>query len=83
MAFQSENALGQARLLIGAERLLRIAPTTFNPPIKLDDWAAASSKLPGEAAAAIDANGDFIRRAFLDRDLGQPAMAGPVRRVPA
>lgn len=83
IAFQSENALGQARLLIGAERLLRIAPTTFNPPIRLDDWAAARSKLPREAVAAVDANGDFIRRAFLDRDLGQAEMAEPGRRLPA
>ena len=69
MAFQSENALGQARLLVGAERVVRIAPATFKPPIRLDDWETARKILPGEAVAAVTAEGDVVRRTFFERSL--------------
>ena len=38
MDLQSQNANGQAGLLIGADRLLRIEPMTDAGPIELDDW---------------------------------------------
>jgi patatin-like phospholipase/acyl hydrolase len=52
MGFQSLNALGQAKLLVGAERVLRIAPAMVSPPIQLDDWRRAASLLPQQGADA-------------------------------
>jgi uncharacterized protein len=65
MAFQSQNALGQAKLLVGAERVLRMTPTPFQPPIGLDDWERARSCLPAEAAKSVALFGEATRRAFL------------------
>lgn len=53
MHYQSQNALGQARLLVGAERVLRIAPEIAVPPIRLDDWERAKEQLPSQAALAV------------------------------
>lgn len=75
MSFQSENVLGQAKLLVGAERVTRVVPKTFSPPIKLDDWATARIKLPGEAISAIDAEGDSIKRSFFDQPTAQSAVS--------
>lgn len=54
MHFQSQNALGQAKLLIGAERVVRVAPSPVSPPIRLDDWARAREMLPPQAVLAVD-----------------------------
>lgn len=67
MAFQSENALGQAKLLVGAERVLRLTPTAVSPPILLDDWARARELLPGEAVRVVLDQGEAVREAFLAR----------------
>jgi predicted acylesterase/phospholipase RssA len=53
MAFQSANALGQASLLVGAERLLRIVPESSTPLIELDDWKRATAQLPYSAMIAF------------------------------
>jgi hypothetical protein len=47
MTFQSQNALGQARLLIGAERVLRVGPNLA------DGWERAKDELPGYARATV------------------------------
>ena len=65
LAFQSQNALGQAKLLVGAERVMRVVPAPMSPPISLDDWARASQVLPREAVASADMHGTSIRDAFL------------------
>lgn len=57
MHYQSQNALGQAKLLVGAERVLRVAPTPASPPIRLDDWKRARDDLPEQAAHSADAIG--------------------------
>ena len=44
MHLQSQNALGQARLLIGPNNILRVSPLLQNEPIKLDDWQRASTE---------------------------------------
>src|SRR5207253_246468 len=65
MRLQSQNALGQAGLLIGPENLLRIdLPADFTA-IDLDDWRAAVALLPRPAAAAVDAEGARIARMVL------------------
>ena len=68
MHLQSQNATGQAGLLIGRDQLMRLnAPpsTDGKKPIDLDDFARAHAELPDIAKALIDANGDVIRDRFL------------------
>jgi hypothetical protein len=72
MSFQSLNALGQARLLLGAERVLRVAPTKLNPPIQLDDWTRASTELPPLASKSVDELGSEIARRFFAKRQQQP-----------
>ena len=67
MDLQAQNANGQAGLLIGADRLVRIEPPTNAKPIELDDWRRAAAELPLAAEAALDAHGDEVATQFLDR----------------
>ncbi len=67
MDLQSQNANGQAGLLIGADRLRRIEPPANAEPIALDDWRRASAELPAAAEAALDARGEEVAQQFLDR----------------
>lgn len=53
MDSQSQNAMGQARLILGPENVVRIEPVTVMP-IGLDDWLRASAELPLEAKRAAD-----------------------------
>jgi hypothetical protein len=65
MRLQSQNALGQAGLLIGPECLVRIDVPKQVPRIELDDWRAAVALLPAPAAAAVASAGDRIASMFL------------------
>jgi len=66
MHLQSQNALGQAGLLIGRDQLIRLnAPSMPANPIALDDYSRASEELPPIAVALVDAHGDLIRDRFL------------------
>ena len=78
MDLQSQNANGQAGLLIGTDRLLRIEPETKATPIELDDWRRAAAELPLAAEAALDAWGDKAARQFLDRPAPLYDPANPV-----
>jgi hypothetical protein len=71
MAYQSHNAMGQAQLLLGAERILRLSPSVPHP-IRLDDWRRALSELPPLASADIASMGDEIERAFLYERVQRP-----------
>jgi hypothetical protein len=64
MRLQSQNALGQAGLLIGPEHLVRM---DLPKEIPLDDWRSAVSCLPATAAAAVEASGDRVAAIFLGR----------------
>lgn len=65
IAFQSQNALGQAKLLLGAERVVRMAPDLVHPPIALDDYRRASQMLPSAADQSVSLSGPSIAEAFL------------------
>ena len=65
MHFQSLNALGQAGLLLGADRVHRIDAPHTPKPIELDDWVRAHTELPRAASAALDRCGDRIASTFL------------------
>ena len=64
MHFQSMNAVGQAGLLIGRDRIIRLDPPTGGT-IELDDWRRAAAILPGEARDAVDHYGEQIASTFL------------------
>jgi hypothetical protein len=68
MELQSQNALGQAGLLIGPENMTRLEPQ-LSRPIALDDWRRSSRELPPLAAELIEKCGSQIA----DRFLGRPA----------
>ena len=65
LSLQSQNALGQAGLLIGAERLMRIDAPTTDKAIELDDWRRAVAELPGAADQALAEHGEAIADVFL------------------
>jgi hypothetical protein len=66
MHLQSQNAIGQAGLLIGRDQLIRLnAPPMPQSPIALDDYKRASRELPPIAARLVDEQGDIIRERFL------------------
>lgn len=64
MNLQSQNALGQAGLLIGANRVIRVTPT-LDREIELDDWTRASRELPAAARTALDRDGPRVAETFL------------------
>jgi len=64
MSLQSQNALGQAGLLIGADRVIRVAPT-LHREMELDDWTRAANELPAAAQAALDRDGPRVTEMFL------------------
>ena len=64
MHFQSMNALGQAGLLIGRDRITRLDPPSGGK-VDLDDWRKAKAILPGEAASAMAQHRAQIASTFL------------------
>jgi patatin-like phospholipase/acyl hydrolase len=61
---QSLNALGQAYLLLGKDRVTRIdAPESANP-IALDDYLRAKEELPNMARSLVEGAGREIERDF-------------------
>jgi patatin-like phospholipase/acyl hydrolase len=66
MRLQSHCAIGQAGLMIGQERLVRIDLPKDFPTIELDDWPAAAELLPPAAVAALESEGERIAEMFLD-----------------
>lgn len=67
MDLQSQNALGQARLMIGPERVLRLEPK-LEEPIELDDWRRSSAELPREAERAVERSAEAIANGFLESE---------------
>ena len=65
MSLQSQNAIGQASLLIGAHRITRVEPPVGCGAIALDDWLGAVERLPEAAERALDTKGDSLASTFL------------------
>ena len=63
MHFQSMNALGQAGLLIGRDKIVRVDPPSCHT-IDLDDWKQACDSLPVAAREQAVQYGDQIVSAF-------------------
>lgn len=62
---QSFNAQGQARLLIGANNVIRIEPPPIDVRIELDDWRRAVDQLVPAATEALDTSGVQVANKFL------------------
>jgi patatin-like phospholipase/acyl hydrolase len=69
MHLQSQNAIGQACLIVGAERVLRVEPPLFHPAIEMDDYLRAKALLPFAAASSVDAHGARIEQQFLHMEV--------------
>ena len=65
MSLQSQNALGQAGLLIGAERLIRLDAPMAGLPIELDDWKRSVAELVPSAEQVLDDQGYGVAEMFL------------------
>jgi uncharacterized protein len=65
MRLQSQNALGQAGLLIGPEPIVRLDVPGEVPRIALDDWRSAVLHLPAAAEHTVALDGDRIASIFL------------------
>lgn len=65
LRLQSLNAVGQAGLLIGSDRLLRVTPGTEGGSIDLDDWERAILELVPAANRAVEEFGPAMARSFL------------------
>lgn len=68
MRLQSLNALGQAGLMIGADRLLRIDAPASEEKFSMDDWTLAKALLPGAAQIALNQMGDNVATMFLQKE---------------
>lgn len=78
MRLQSQNALGQAGLLIGRDHLLRIDGVPMkNDPIALDDYVRAAKELPKIAQDLVDQNADRLKEFFSELRPTYPAAYGP------
>ena len=65
MRLQSQNALGQAGLLIGANKVVRVDVPESDDPIELDDWLRSSQELPEVANATLVDNASRVAERFL------------------
>lgn len=66
MHLASQNALGQAGLLVGKDHLIRVdAPQSPLNSIQLDDYLRAKSELPSIASELASNWGDEVRDRFL------------------
>jgi len=65
MHLQSMNAVGQAGLLIGRDRLLRVNYPPIRPALELHDWARCRELLPAKASELMSQFGDKAAEMFL------------------
>lgn len=67
LRLQSLNAQGQASLLIGRDRIVRVEPPGALNGIALDDWKASVDKLIPAAEMMAEEDGAEVSGMFLDR----------------
>ena len=65
MRLQSHNAMGQAGLLIGRDRIIRVDAPANAHRIALDDWSRAVTTLPQAAERSLEKHGSHVASAFL------------------
>lgn len=65
MQIQSLNVVGQARLVVGSDCILRAETDPSLDPIELWNWARAKEELPPQGKVLLEAFGDRPARDFL------------------
>lgn len=65
MHIQSQNVVGQARLIVGGDNVLRIDTPPDTNQIELWNWARARSELPSKGEALAQDFGDDVNAMFL------------------
>ena len=65
MHLESHNALGQAGLLIGRDKLIRVVPHLEREKVALDDWERAVRLLPSQSEQKISEYGPTVCSEFL------------------
>jgi patatin-like phospholipase/acyl hydrolase len=83
MQMQSLNVVGQARLIAGGDRILRIEAAPLRRPIELWNWARAKDELPSRGQELVDSLGNLPADEFL---YGPAATYNPIytpQRPPA
>lgn len=78
MHLQSQNALGQAELLIGRDRMLRLTSAPTLEPIALDDFTRASAELPQQAKRLVEENAERLETFFDARRASTAFYHGPL-----
>lgn len=79
MNLQSQNALGQACLLVGPERVMRVEPQ-FAARIALDHWYRSSIELPSEAERVVQHSAWDAVQMFLTTEARLARFYSPVVR---
>jgi hypothetical protein len=74
MHLASQNAIGQARLIVGGDKVYRVEGEPVTPPLELWDWAACKERLPTMAEHLFSAQNEQVATAFL---ANQAAPYGP------
>lgn len=64
MHYQSLNAVNQAGLLLGRDKVTRLDRAAGSEPIDLDDWARAAEILPHEGFAMAEEHAERITKTF-------------------
>ncbi|CAI2934296.1 hypothetical protein [Aminobacter niigataensis] len=83
MRLQSQNALGQAGLLIARDRLLQLdGPAMKDNPIELDDFAPAFAELPAMAEKIVNDSEERLAAFFHTPRPAYEAYYGPRAKIP-
>jgi len=80
MHLQSQNALGQAGLLVGRDRLVRLTTAPTLTPIAMDDFERARDELPSQAKRLVEENSEQLE-AFFDTKRAQATFYHGPRKV--
>lgn len=78
---QSDNAIGQAGLLIGPENVVRVAPSAEFAGIGMDDVGRAILELPAAAIAETLTSGARVAEVFLATPASQFVKCPAIRRI--
>jgi patatin-like phospholipase/acyl hydrolase len=65
MQIQSQNVVGQARLVVGTDRIFRLDSPRVTNPIELWNWARAKAELPAQGEALLAEHADRLHAEFL------------------
>lgn len=65
MYIQSQNVIGQARLIVGGHRIIRVDAPPVAPKLELWNWARCRAELPAMADRLFEQRGEDVAALFL------------------